>query len=272
MGYKRWNPNVSFAEMALVSSLERNRSLKTMEQINQVIEWAKVGERLKDYYSIGTNGEGADVYPPLLLLKGLLLQKWFHIPSDSELGNQVNDRLSFKKFLDLSFEHPSPDHSTFSRFWSWLSKDAMMWINNEVLQQFAQKGLTIKEGIAIDARLIQSASLPLSEGELKKHEEKRETAEGQWDKKGKPLKFARDIESEWTVKKDVSHYGLKEHASVDVDNGFILATEITPASHHDSPYLSYCAVASYHTDQPIKIIYAGKGYFGEPPFSQYESH
>jgi len=193
-----------------------------------------------------------------------LLQKWFRIPSDPELENQINDRISFKKFLGLPLEQPSPDHSTFSRFRSRLSKDAMIWINSEVLQQFSKKGLTINEGVAIDARLIQSASHPLSDEELKKTKEKRQSPEGQVDKKGKSLKFARDLESDWTVKNEVAHYGFKEHASVDVVNGFVLATELTPASHHDSRYLPYCAAASCHTDKPIKVVYADKGYFGEP--------
>jgi IS5 family transposase len=130
-----------------------------MDRINRVIDWTKVAsglegrtaprreERLKDYYKIGRQEEGADAYPPLLL-KALLLQKWFHIPSDPELENQINDRWSFKKFLGLPLDASSPDHSTFSRFRSRLSKEAMAWINNEVLQQFAQKGMTINEGIA----------------------------------------------------------------------------------------------------------------------------
>lgn len=264
MAYKKWNQNISFADVALSSSIEKNRSLKTMERINRVIDWTKVEERLMDYYLVGRREEGADAYPPLMLLKALLLQKWFHVPSDPELENQINDRISFKKFLGLPFDYPSPDHSTFSRFRSRLSKEAMTWVNNEVLQQFTRQGLTINEGIAIDARLIQSASHPLSNDELEKQKEKRVTPEGQVDKKGNPLKFGRDIESDWTVKNDIPHYGLKEHASVDVENGFVLATELTPASHHDSPYLPLCAAASCHTDQPIKIIYADKGYFGEP--------
>ena len=40
----------------------------------------------------------------------------FRIPSDPELENQINDRISFKKFLGLPMDKPSPDHSTFSRF------------------------------------------------------------------------------------------------------------------------------------------------------------
>jgi IS5 family transposase len=265
MAYKKWNQNISFADVALSGSLEKNRSLRTMERINRVINWSKVEERLMDYYLVGRQEEGADAYPPLMLLKGLLLQKWFHIPSDPELENQINDRLSFKKFLGLPFDQISPDHSTFSRFRSRLSNEAMGWINNEVLQQFAQKGLTINEGIAIDARLIESASHPLSNDELKEQKEKRATSEGQVDKHGQALKFSRDLESDWMTKDgEPPFYGLKEHASVDVDHGFLLATEITPASHHESPYLPLCAAASCHTEEPIKVIYADKGYFGEP--------
>jgi len=40
-----------------------------------------------------------------MLLKALLIQKWFHIHSDPELENQINDRISFKNFLGLSFNN-----------------------------------------------------------------------------------------------------------------------------------------------------------------------
>jgi hypothetical protein len=36
---------------------------------------------------------------------------------------------------------------------------------------------------------------------------------------------------------DHPFYGLQEHTLVDADHGFALATEITPASHHESLYL-----------------------------------
>ena len=137
-------------------------------------------------------------------------------------------------------------------------------INHELLSQFASKGLTINEGIAVDARLVQSASHPISKEKLKEEKQKRETPEGKLDNKGNPLKFSRDLESDWTVKNDVPHFGFKEHASVDTRYGFVLATEITPASHHDSPYLPLCVVGSCHTKEPIKKVYADKGYFGKP--------
>ena len=102
--------------------------------MNKAIDWSRVETILMSHYTIGTSSEGADAYPPLLLFKCFLLQKWFHISSDPELENQINDRLSFKKFYRLSFSKPSPDHSTFSRFRSRLSKEAMDQINSEILR------------------------------------------------------------------------------------------------------------------------------------------
>ena len=264
MGYKKTERNMTFAEVDLKGSMEHNRSLKMMERINEAIDWSKIEPILMKHYPIGTSSEGADAYSPMVLLKAFLLQKWFRIDSDPELENQINDRISFKKFLGLSFDKPSPDHSTFCRFRGRLSKNTMTEINNAVLLQFSQRGLTINEGIAIDARLVQSASHPLSNDEIQKHREKRETPEGKLDKNGKPLKFSRDLESDWTVKNNEPHYGQKEHTSVDTNHGFVLATDITPASVHDSQYLPYCVAASRHTEEPIGKVYADKGYSGKP--------
>ena len=264
MAFKKIESKIGFAELALSSSMAKNRSLKTLEQMNKVIDWSKIESILMKHYKIGISNEGADAYPPLMLFKCLLLQKWFRIPSDPELESQINDRISFKKFLKLPFDMPSPDHSTFSRFRKRMSKKAMIKINSEVLKHFDKEGLSINEGIAIDARLIQSASRPISNDQIKEFREKRNTPEGKLDKKGKPLKFSRDLDSDWVVQNETPHYGLKEHASVDVNNGFILATIMTPASYHDSPYLPYCTVYSLHTDQSLEKVYADKGYFGEP--------
>jgi len=264
MGFKKIDPELTFAELALESSMDKNRSLDTLMHMNKVIDWSKIERLLLEYYNTGKSNEGADAYPPLMLFKALLLQKWFRIPSDPELESQINDRISFKKFLNLPFNMPAPDHSTFSRFRKRLSKKAMIKINSEVLKYFDKKGLSINEGIAIDARVVQSASRPISNDDIKKQREKRNSPHGQKDKNGNPLKFKRDLESNWTVKNDEPHYGLKEHASVDVNNGFILATIMTPASHHDSPYLPWCTIYSLHTEQKLEKVYADKGYFGMP--------
>lgn len=199
MGYKQLDKDLSFADLAVSEIVKNNRSVKMMERISKAVNWANIEALLWEYYEVGTSDEGADAYTPLMLLKCMLLQKWFRISSDPELENQINDRISFKKFIGLSLGKPSPDHSTFSRFRSRLSKKALMELNSEVMREFARRGLSINEGIAVDARLVKSASRPLSNEELKKVKEKRGTAEGRLDKKGRPLKFSRDLDSDWGV-------------------------------------------------------------------------
>ncbi len=245
-------PNFTFADISIFNSMEKNRAIQRMEEINRVVDWSRIETLLLRNYPIGKSFEGNSVYPPLFLMKCLLLQQWFKIDSDPELETQINDRISFKKFLGLSFDDSALDHSTFSRFRGRLSKNDMHMINHELLSQFTSKGLTINEGIAIDARLVQSASHPLSNQRLQEKKLKQQTPEGNVDKNGKALKFSRDLESDWTVKNDVAHFGLKEHVSVDTRYGFVLSTEMTPASHHDSPYLPLCVAGSCHTKEPLK--------------------
>ncbi len=264
MGFKKTTRSLDFADLALANCMEQNRSIKHMEQLSNSINWARVESILLSHYTVGTSDEGARAYPPLMLFKCLLLQKWFRIQSDPELENQINDRLSFKTFLGLAFSQPAPDHSTFSRFRSRLPKEAMDAINSEILRQFEQQGLCINEGVAVDARLVKSASRPLSQDELEKQREHRKTEEGKRDKKGKPLKFSRDLESDWTVRNDTPQFGLKEHTAVDAKHGFVLATTLTPASVNDTNYLAYCTAFSRHTKQKIKKVYADKGYAGKP--------
>jgi hypothetical protein len=52
-------------------------------------------------------------------------------------------------------------------------------MKTENLCQFESKGLITNEGIAVDTRLVKSASLTLSNDELKKDREHRQTASGQ---------------------------------------------------------------------------------------------
>ena len=76
MGYKKIKQNLGFADLALASSLEHNRSIKLMEKNTDVYPF-----EFEDY--------STGAYLPLLLFKCLMLQKWFHIDSDPELENQI---------------------------------------------------------------------------------------------------------------------------------------------------------------------------------------
>ena len=115
MGYKKYKRDRSFSDIEVERVLEKSRSLKLMERINKVVNWKNIEAVLMEYHEVvGKSKEGADAYPPIMLLKAMLLQKWFRIPSDPELENQINDRISFKRFLGLPLDKPSPDHSTYT--------------------------------------------------------------------------------------------------------------------------------------------------------------
>ena len=86
MGFKKLDQTLSFADLALQNSLKQNRSLKNMEKLGQSIDWNRINTILLSHYTVGTASEGAAAYPPLLLYKCLLLQKWFH-PNEMVLRN-----------------------------------------------------------------------------------------------------------------------------------------------------------------------------------------
>lgn len=157
---------------------------------------------LGKFYHTGKAAEGGKVYPPLLLFKCLLLQKRFQIRSDPERESQINDRISFKSFLDLPIDHLAPDHSTFSRFRSRLSKKAMSKLNSSLFTQFENHGLSINEGIAVDARRVKSASKPISGEKIAELRDRQQSdRDFNLDKNGNPKKFSRDLESDWTCLK-----------------------------------------------------------------------
>jgi len=52
MGYKKMNKNISFANSALASSLEHNRSLKNMERMDRAIGWSSVESILMSHYNV----------------------------------------------------------------------------------------------------------------------------------------------------------------------------------------------------------------------------
>jgi len=154
MGFKKRKKELSFAEFTLKSSMNKNRCLARLSKINRSLDWDMIEEILIQNYKTGKSNKGAGAYSPLLLFKCFLLQKWFRISSDFELECQINDRISFKKFLGIPFTDPSPGHSTFLRFKKRLSKKALDHIYSEIVRQFEKKGLAVAEGAAVDPRLV----------------------------------------------------------------------------------------------------------------------
>ena len=65
MAFKKIESKIGFAELAFSSSMDKNRTLKTLEQMNKVIDWDRIDKVLKKFYKIGFSAEGADAETPL---------------------------------------------------------------------------------------------------------------------------------------------------------------------------------------------------------------
>jgi IS5 family transposase len=107
---------------------------------------------------------------------------------------------------------------------------------------------------------LKSSARPKSNEKIKEEIKKRETTEGNLDRKGKPLKFKSDIDSNWTVRDDVPFYGMKEHAAIDVESGLMLSTYMSKASEHDTNYFQSVAVRGMQGKEIPPKVYADKGY------------
>ena len=93
MGFKEYSENMSFVDMELSKTLGSSRTQRFLREIHDHINWKPIESILLEVYPVGKSAVGNTAYPPVMLLKALLLQKWFGIRSDPELENQINDRM-----------------------------------------------------------------------------------------------------------------------------------------------------------------------------------
>jgi IS5 family transposase len=105
-------------------------------------------------YNNRTERGGRPNNDEIVMIKMLILQQWYGL-SDPELERQVNDRISFQKFL--GFPEIIPDRSTVWAFRERLNetgKDQKIW--KELQRQIDSKGLKVKEGVIQDSMFSRS--------------------------------------------------------------------------------------------------------------------
>ncbi len=66
-----------------------------LERIDAAVDWERLGQVVAGIYA---SGEGRPSYPPLLLVKVLLLEQWYNL-SDVQMEETLGDRLSFRRFV-----------------------------------------------------------------------------------------------------------------------------------------------------------------------------
>jgi len=200
---------LGFADGWVSPKLGQNASL---ERLAAEVKWYRFEKLLA---RLRHDGPGRPPYDPLLMLKALLLQQCYAL-SDADLEEAINDRVSFRKFLGLSLEAPSPDHTTLCRFRNRLVEAQLSEkLFAEFERQLEKRGLILKRGTMIDASLVETPFRPgSSDGD-------REPVDGDATltaRKGKPG----------------THYGYKVHVGVDEGSRLIRRLELTNASTNDT--------------------------------------
>ena len=200
---------LGFGDGWISAKVGRNANL---ERLLVEVQWYRFSKLLG---RLGRDGPGRPAFDALLMLKALLLQQWYGL-SDADLEEAINDRVSFRKFLGLSLEAPSPDHTTLCRFRNRLADAGLAAVLfAEFERQLEARGLLLKRGTMIDASLIETPFRPGS-------------CDG--------TRAAVDADAALTARKGKrgTHYGYKLHAGVDAGSRLIRRVLLTPANTNDT--------------------------------------
>ena len=198
-----------------------------------------------------------------MLMKSILIQKWFGIKSAPDLESQINDRFSFKAFIGLPFSEPSPDHSIICRFRERTGKDTLEKVHHELLNQFDTLGFSIESGMAVEGRGNEIGQSSYQRQETQRASREAEEPVADEKKTQGAMRFQRDLDSDWTVKSNKPVFGMKEHASLDVESGLVLSTCVSRASEHDTKYSFYVVTKGIHGRKLPSEVYTDKGYCSE---------
>jgi IS5 family transposase len=88
----------------------------------------------------------------------VLLQSLYGL-SERELGEALNDRLSFRRFAGLSLEEAAPDHTVLNRFRNRLIAEGLLEkLFSELDRQLEKAGVILKRGTMLDATLIETGA------------------------------------------------------------------------------------------------------------------
>ena len=198
----------SFVEALMPKGAGANAALDRLASLVKWYRFEKLIGHLRDESSPGRPG-----YPVLVLFRAVLLQSLYGL-SDRELEEALGDRLSFKRFVGLSLEDATPDHTVLNRFRNQLVEQGLLEkLFGELDRQLENAGVILKRGTMLDATLIQAVSAPPKEDRPSNDPDAR---------------FAK------RQGKSGSTFGYKAHVGVDEGSGLIRAVLTTPANINDT--------------------------------------
>jgi len=200
----------TFADTLIDGRSCRRKRVEKLEQIDGLLDWRRIDRLLDGINAAKLGGQG---YPPLCMVKALLLAQWHDLP-DPGLEDALADRLSFRRFCGFALDEETPDETSFVRFRAKLRALGLYEdLFAEVNRQLEVKGLMVKTGTLVDATIIEARARPprSKEGEVS----------------------AVDPDAGFTKKHERTYFGYKLHVGVDQGSELIRALETSSADLHD---------------------------------------
>ena len=247
-------------QLGIFSSAKREQKLSdlgdTLEQLNEIVDWEMFRATLEEAVRKEAKGPGGRPrYEVVMMFKVLVLARLFNL-SDDQAEYQINDRISFMRFLDLGLNSTVPDAKTI-----WLFRETLKnaGIIDDLFAQFngllEQKGLITREGTIVDATFVEVPK------QRNHREENKAIKAGQvpeeWQKPENKHKLAqKDTDARWARKNNQTYFGYKDHVKADAKSKLITNYSVTGASVNDNQ--EFIGLL----DGQDKVIYADSGYVG----------
>jgi IS5 family transposase len=211
---------------------ERLRRETELDRIAGLLNWGPLTYRLDKHCR---KLDGRPPFPPIVMFRALLLAQWYDL-SDRELEEALCDRLSFRRFVGLGVEQPTPDHTTLCRFRERLNEVGLTTKLLALINgQIEAKGLLLKRGTLIDATVVETAAA------------RPEKATASSDPDAAFLKRAG---------KPGSSYGYKAHVAADQGSILIRTATLTPANVAETMVADELILAN----RDSAAVYADKAY------------
>ena len=203
-----------------------------LERLKEGIDFEIFRPLLEERLTREPKGKGGrPPYDYILMFKIMILQRYYNL-SDEQAEYQINDRMSFMRFLDLTIADDIPDSRT---VWTFRERLTDLGLVKELFDLFLKEleklNLIVNEGKIIDASFV----------EVPKQRNRR-SENAQIKSGGIPENFTKnphklsqkDTDARWTQKNNVNYFGYKNHAKGDAKSKIIIDYTVTDASVHDS--------------------------------------
>jgi transposase, IS5 family len=203
-----------------------------LPKLNEVVDWEgfrPILMRIRQKRAKAPGGRPP--YDVIQMFKMLVLQHLYNL-ADEQTEYQIRDRYSFCRFLGLSPEGKVPDARTIWVFREALKEHGLIdELFAQLIRQITAAGYIPRQGQIVDASMVAASR------QRDRREDNAKIKQGEmpedWEDKPNMLR-QKDLDARWTKKQGQTHYGYKNHISIDRTHKLIRHFEVTSASVADN--------------------------------------